>query len=62
MLKFDDKLSNTRITDLRALEEERTVETTAPQLGFKYINLRGYTINPEAIAIIDEKKSSRLWW
>ncbi|MCA9356863.1 type II/IV secretion system protein [Candidatus Nomurabacteria bacterium] len=57
MLKFDDKLSNTRITDLRALEEERTVETTAPQLGFKYINLRGYTINPEAIAIIDEKKA-----
>lgn len=57
MLKFDDSLLNARTADLHAQEEERAIQTTAPQLGFEYINLRGYTINPEAIAIIDEKKA-----
>lgn len=57
MVKFDDSYSNTRIADLHAQEEERLLQTTAPQLGFEYINLRGYTINPEALATIPEQKA-----
>ena len=54
MVKFDDSYSNTRIADLHAQEEERVIQSTAPQLGFEYVNLRGYTINPEAVSIIQE--------
>lgn len=56
-LKFDDSYSNTRIADLHLQEEERLIQTTAPQLGFDYINLRGYTINPEATAAVPEAKA-----
>lgn len=57
MVKFDDSYSNSRIADLHAQEEERVVQTMAPQQGFEYINLRGYTMNPEAVAIIPEAKA-----
>jgi len=57
MVQFDDSYSNSRIQDLRAGEEERLVEAMAPQYGFEYINLRGYTINPEALALIPRKKA-----
>jgi type IV pilus assembly protein PilB len=55
MVQFDDSYSNSRIQDLRSGEEERLVQAMAPQYGFEYINLRGYTINPEALAKIPEK-------
>ena len=57
MVKFDDSYSNSRIAELHAQEEERVVQTMAPQYGFEYINLRGYTMNPEAVAVISEKKA-----
>ncbi len=57
MVQFDDSYTNTTMADLHAREEERFVQTTAPQLGFEYINLHGYTINPEAIGVIPEKKA-----
>lgn len=57
MVNFDDRHTNTRLADLRAQEEERSVQMNAPQLGFEYINLRGYTINPEAVALIPEDKA-----
>ncbi|MCA9354083.1 MAG: type II/IV secretion system protein [Candidatus Kaiserbacteria bacterium] len=57
MNQFDDSLTNTRIADLHAQEEERLVQATAPRLGFEYINLHGYTINPEALVIIPEEKA-----
>lgn len=56
-LTFNDDHSNTRLADLHSKEEERLIQTTAPQLGFDYVNLRGYTINPEAIAAIPETKA-----
>jgi len=55
MLKFDDSFSDSRINDLRAGEEERLVQAMAPQYGFEYINLHGYTINPEALSLIPPK-------
>ncbi|MBP6881095.1 MAG: type II/IV secretion system protein [Candidatus Pacebacteria bacterium] len=60
MLKFDDSYSNTRITDLHAQEEERSIQANAPQLGFEYINLRGFTINPSALSVIPEAKARSL--
>lgn len=60
MLKFDDSYSNTRISDLHTQEEERLIQATAPQLGFEYINLRGTTINPEALETVPEAKARSL--
>lgn len=57
MIKFDDQYSNLRLTELHAQEEERSVQANAPQLGFEYINLQGYTINPEAVAVVKEDKA-----
>lgn len=55
MLQFDDSYSSSRINELRAGEEERLVQAMALQNGYKYINLKGYTINPEALALIKPK-------
>jgi type IV pilus assembly protein PilB len=57
MTQFDNTYSGERINDIRALEEERFVQAMAPKLGFKYINLRGYTINPEALTVAPEQKA-----
>jgi type IV pilus assembly protein PilB len=57
MVQFDDKFSGNRLGDIRLQEEERYVQSMAPQLGYNYINLRGYTINPEALAIVPEEKA-----
>lgn len=57
MVQFDDKLTNTRLADLRKSEEEKLVQALAPQYGFEYVNLHGYTINPEALGLIPEKKA-----
>jgi len=54
MVQFDDTALNTRLNGLRDKEEERTVANLAPQYGYEHIDLHGYTINPEAIAAIDE--------
>ncbi len=54
MVQFDDSFSKEKISDLYTHEEERYVQAMAPQLGFEYINLQGYTINPAALAAIPE--------
>ena len=57
MIKFNDNLSSSRVQDLRAQEEERLVQAIAPQHGLEYINLNGYTLNPEALVLIPEEKA-----
>lgn len=57
MVQFNDKFTNTRIDDLRRSEEEKLVQALAPQYGFEYVNLHGYTINPEAVGLIPEKNA-----
>ena len=57
MTQFDNTYSGDRINDIRALEEERFVQAMAPKLGFDYVNLRGYTINPEALTATSEQKA-----
>ncbi|MEZ4194914.1 MAG: hypothetical protein R3B53_00740 [Candidatus Paceibacterota bacterium] len=62
MLNFDDSEANLRIDELRRGEEEKLVQAMAPQYGLEYINLHGYTINPEAIGLIPEKRLGRPTW
>jgi len=60
MVQFDDTFSGNRMGDIRAQEEERYVQTIAPQLGFPYIFLRGHAIDPEAIQLIPEVTAKEL--
>lgn len=57
MVQFNDVFSGSRAVDMRASEEERYVQAMAPRVGFPYIYLRGYTINPEALLLIPEQAS-----
>lgn len=57
MAQFDEAKSGSRLRDLHAQEEERLVQSLAPQYGYEYINLKGYTINPEALSAIPEAQS-----
>ena len=57
MVQFNDKATNDKIADLRAHEEERLMQSLAPQYGYEYIDLNGYTINPDAMMELDEKSS-----
>ncbi|OGG89357.1 hypothetical protein A2592_02795 [Candidatus Kaiserbacteria bacterium RIFOXYD1_FULL_42_15] len=57
MKKFDDSGLHTQMSDLRQREEENLMQSLALQYGYKYVNLRGYTINPEALMKIPELKS-----
>lgn len=59
MVTFDDSYSNKRIADLHSMEAERYVQSMAPQLGYDYVNLQGYTINPTALGTIPEHKAKK---
>jgi type IV pilus assembly protein PilB len=54
MLQFNDDIANKKIASLRLSETERRTAALAAQSGYEYINLQGYTINPEALAIVPE--------
>ena len=55
MPRFDDRLStNKRLIGLRAQEEENLASELARQYGLQYIDLRGITINPEALLAVPE--------
>jgi len=55
MVNFKDDAFTARIEELRRGEEEKLIQALAPQYGFEYINLQGYTINPEAVVLVPEK-------
>ena len=55
MPQFDDRLNtNKRLLGLRANEEENLASELSQQYGLRYINLRGTTINPEALFVVPE--------
>jgi len=54
MAQFNDAVSNKHLAALRKSGEEKLVQAMAPQYGYDYIDLRGVTINPEAIMKISE--------
>ncbi len=55
MTSFNDNFVSSKLAELRKEEEEKLVQGLAPQFGLEYINLHGYTINPEAVALVPEK-------
>ena len=57
MPRFQDSDTADRLQNLHREEEERLVENLAPQYGYEYINLKGYTINPEALAVLPEERA-----
>lgn len=54
MPKFDDTFSNARLEEMRALEEESLIRSLSIRYGLQYVNLRGVTINPDALKIVPE--------
>ncbi|MBY0538763.1 type II/IV secretion system protein [Patescibacteria group bacterium] len=54
MPDFNDSISNTQIAELRKRGEEKLMQSLAPQYGYDYIDLHGYTLNPEALTNISE--------
>lgn len=54
MPKFDDTFSNERMDELRRKEEENLIKTLSTEYGIPYIDLRGITINPAALQLLEE--------
>ena len=57
MSDFNDSVSNTQIAALRKRGEEKLMQSLAPQYGYEYIDLQGYTLNPEALTKINETEA-----
>jgi type IV pilus assembly protein PilB len=57
MLQFNDKFSDNQLANLRIHDEENMIRLKSIQLGLDYINLRDYTINPEALAVFKEPEA-----
>ncbi len=55
MVQFNEAVFNTHIAALRKSGEEKLVQAMAPQYGYEYLDLHGYTINPEALMKVSEK-------
>ena len=55
MHKFDDTYSVDKIEELRRKEEAHLIQSLSTQYGLPYVNLRGVTINPDAILTIKEE-------
>ncbi|MEX0918275.1 MAG: GspE/PulE family protein [Candidatus Paceibacterota bacterium] len=56
MPQFDDRLStNKRLRAFQDNEEERLLSALAEQNGYRYIDLKGLSLNPEAITVIPEE-------
>ena len=60
MVQFDNSQDGIRAHDRIAQEEERYTQQIAPTLGYGYVYLRGYAINPEAIPLLPEKRAREL--
>lgn len=54
MPDFNNAASNEQIAELRKRGEEKLMQALAPQYGYDYIDLYGYSLNPEALMKINE--------
>ena len=48
-----------KLTDYQKEAEERFAQKKAEESGLEYLNLLGYPIDPEALALLDEKKARK---
>jgi type IV pilus assembly protein PilB len=54
MTQFDDTFSDAKMDAMRAQEEESLIRSLSSRYGLQYVNLRGVTINPDALKIVPE--------
>jgi type IV pilus assembly protein PilB len=57
MVKFDDQAFQSQLETVHRAEEEDLVKALADQYGIEYVNLRGYTINPDAINTLSRNEA-----
>lgn len=57
MPRFDDEIVNEKLAELKRHEEESLMRALSAKYGHSYINLRGVTINTEALRLITEEES-----
>lgn len=57
MAQFDETAQNTKLAELHRKEEEELIRMLSGKYGHQYINLRGVTINSDALRLIDESKA-----
>jgi len=58
MLKFDEHvLEGRRYQEFRQSEEESLIKALAGKQGYTYVNLRGISINPSALALLTEERA-----
>jgi type II secretory ATPase GspE/PulE/Tfp pilus assembly ATPase PilB-like protein len=55
MPQFDDTFSEERMSEFKAREEESLIRALSVRYGHQYVNLRGVTINPDALKLIPEE-------
>ena len=59
MQQFDDTFSGEHMDEIRRKEEEHLISALALQNGYGYIDLRGVTINPEALFLISQDDAKK---
>ena len=57
MTQFDDRFSGGKMEEIRRKEEESLIKALAVQHGLSFIDLRGITLNPDAIIILPEQEA-----
>lgn len=57
MTRFDNTFNDDRLAELRRQEEENLIKSLSLQYGIQYIDLRGITLDPEAIKVIPENEA-----
>ena len=55
MTQFKDVFDDERMAEIRRAEEESLIKSLATQYGMQFTNLRGISINPTALGVIDEE-------
>lgn len=55
MPEFDTSKEDERLAELQREEEENLIKILAAQAGYSYVDLRGLTIDPDALVLIDEE-------
>lgn len=57
MAHFDDTFNDERMDNIRRKEEEHLIKSLAVQYGHDFVDLRGITLNPDAIKLLPEAEA-----
>lgn len=55
--QFDESAYKEKMAELLRKEEDELIESLSSQYGYQYLDLRGVTINPEALHLVPEEKA-----